>query len=122
MAVKLPAAPSQAAERFARDVRALLKVRFMREFEFAKPRKWRADFAFVDDDANLLVEIDGITREGGRHQRFHGFTNDAEKLNAATLLGYRVLRFTPRHVRSGYAIETTAQALGIAIPSLRAYR
>jgi len=73
---------------------------FIDELPFAPPRKWRFDWACVD--AMLAIEIDGVTHErkgcdrrGGRHQNAKGFEGDCEKLNAATALGWAVLRFTP---------------------------
>jgi len=63
------------------------------EFKFHHTRKWRADFAIPSK--MILIEIDGGAFSGGRHTRGMGFVNDIEKLNAAALLGYRVLRFIP---------------------------
>jgi len=65
-----------------------------REFKFYPRRKWRADFAWPD--CMVLVECEG---QGGRHQSYMGFENDAEKYNAATLLGYRVFRVTSRMLK-----------------------
>jgi very-short-patch-repair endonuclease len=83
----------------------------VREFMFAAPqRKWRADFMIGLD---LLVEIDGGSWVAGRHTRGSGFEKDAEKLNAAAELGYRVLRFTPRMVESGEALAQIQRILGM---------
>ena len=84
---------------------------YVREYPFASPRKWRADFAFVPQ--MLLVEVEGGTRHGGRHNRHEGFTADCQKYNAATLRGYRVLRFTTGMVESSEAVDTIRKALGI---------
>ena len=99
-------------------------IPFEREFRFAPPRRWRADFRilpFYRDhrvspfemmwDPNLLIEVDGGSWVEGRHTRGKGFEADLEKLNAAALLGYRVLRFTPAMVEDGRAIEVIRQAL-----------
>ena len=40
-----------------------------------------------------------------RHVSGSGFERDAEKRNAAVLAGWRVLHFTPRHIRSGTAVR-----------------
>ena len=61
-----------------------------REYVFAPPRKWRFDFAWPAE--RLAVEIEGLTRQGGRHQRMAGFERDAEKYEAALLAGWRVYR------------------------------
>lgn len=80
-----------------------------KEFRFYPKRRWRADFAWVEH--KLLVEIEGGTLGHGRHTRPQGFENDCEKYNAATLLGWRVLRFTGAMVYNGTALETTRLAL-----------
>lgn len=61
------------------------------EFAFAKPRKWRFDFAFPEK--MIAVEIEGGVWSGGRHRRPIGFIKDMEKYNAASLRGWRVLRY-----------------------------
>src|SRR5688572_26974789 len=62
------------------------------EFEFALPRKWRFDFAWPD--VRVAVEMQGGTWIQGRHSRGKGQTEDANKLNTATLLGWDVMYFT----------------------------
>ncbi len=66
----------------------------VREFVFAPPRRFRADFAWPA--AKLLAEIDGGTYApgGGRHAG----EADKEKANLAACLGYRVLHFSPQQV------------------------
>lgn len=86
-------------------------ILFEREFRFAPPRRWRADFRIVRDE--LLVEIDGGGYVAGRHTRGAGFEADAEKASAAAILGYRVIRCTPRQVEDGRALSWIRQALGL---------
>lgn len=62
-----------------------------RELVFAKPRRWRFDFAHLD--SKTAIEIDGGVWNG-RHTRGGGFLKDSEKLLAAHLLGWRVVRLT----------------------------
>ena len=93
-------------------------IPFEREYRFAPPRRWRADFMFGPNFAwpvrgRYLVEIDGGSWVAGRHTRGKGFEADLEKLNAAALLGYRVLRFTPAMVDDGRALAVIQQALGL---------
>jgi very-short-patch-repair endonuclease len=72
-------------------VSAELNHTFKQEYKFHPKRKWRFDFA---DPANkIAVEIDGGVFAGGRHTRGMGFKRDCEKINAATVLGWRVLRY-----------------------------
>jgi very-short-patch-repair endonuclease len=81
-----------------------------REYVFAKPRKFRFDFCWPD--MRLAAEVEGGTWVGGRHTRGTGFEKDAEKYNLATLGGWRVLRFTGKHIRNGVALQTIIEAMG----------
>lgn len=83
-------------------------VPFEREYRFAPPRKWRADFALVEP--RVLIEVEGGVWTGGRHNRGKGFESDCFKYNAATELGWRVLRYSTGMVKSGEAI---AQIMGM---------
>ena len=85
-----------------------------REVQFAKPRKWRADFVVANFIHPLLIEIDGGTWTGGRHVTGAGHASDAAKRNAAVLLGYRPLTFSPKEVEDGSALATIEQALGVS--------
>lgn len=75
----------------------------VREFRFAPPRRWRFDYCWPSQ--RLAVEIEGGAWSGGRHTRGAGFLRDMEKYDAAVLLGYAVLRFTPQQVESGHAVN-----------------
>ena len=79
---------------FAEQATRLGLPRWVEEHRFATliGRKWRFDFAWPD--RMLAVEIDGGAFSGGRHTRGAGFVEDCRKLNAAVLMGWRVLRFT----------------------------
>ena len=95
-----------------------------RQLRFEEGRKWAFDFAWPDQGADedgcvyemnrgLAVEVDGGTWTAGRHTRGLGFERDCQKLNAATLAGWRVLRFTSSMVKSWEAARTIKKALGI---------
>ena len=73
-----------------------------REYRFCE-RRWRFDFAFVEQ--KIAVEIEGGQWINGRHTRPQGYQNDIEKYNAAARLGWKVYRFTPDMVESGEAIK-----------------
>ena len=63
-----------------------------REYVFAKPRKWRFDFAWPTK--KVAVEIDGIGFSSyriTRHQTGPGFLKDREKDLAAKELGWNVV-------------------------------
>ena len=99
---KMPKALSPGEEGLARDC-ACYHVKVEREYQFAPPRSWRADFCVVE--AKLLIEIEGGTWVNGRHNRPGGFAKDAEKSNTAALMGYFVYRFTGEMVESGVAVD-----------------
>ena len=80
-----------------------LKIEFEQEFKFHPKRKWRADFHLVEK--MILVEVEGGIWSGGRHTRGKGYLGDMEKYNAATVMGYRVIRFSTEQVKSGLAIQ-----------------
>lgn len=104
-------AVSYAEEEFLQQLRLAGLPEPAREFLFAKSikRRWRADFAYPA--MMLLIEIEGGVYSRGRHTRGAGFTKDCQKYNAAALLGFKVLRFTPQMVKSGEALNITELAL-----------
>jgi hypothetical protein len=94
------------------------------EYRFHPTRLWRFDVAFVK--SKLAIEIDGGGFIFGRHSRGLGIEADCEKYAEALLLGWRVLRITPKHVKSGQAlhwiealITERAHAAGVAAPEER---
>ncbi len=80
-----------------------LKIEFEQEFQFHTTRKWQADFHIKN--TKLLIEVEGGIWSGGRHTRGKGYIGDMEKYNAATMMGYQVLRFSTEQVTSGFAIN-----------------
>ena len=78
-------------------------VASVREYVFAPPRKWRFDFAWPQ--FQVAVEVEGGSFVGGRHGRGPGFAKDCEKYNTATVMGWRVLRVTPRMLADGTAMN-----------------
>ena len=81
------------------------------EYRFHPTRRWRSDFAFPDE--KLLIEVEGGTYTHGRHTRGKGFEDDCEKYNAATELGFRVLRYTGKMIKSGQALEQIERVYGL---------
>jgi very-short-patch-repair endonuclease len=79
-----------------------------REHRFCT-RRWRFDFCWPLD--MLAAEVDGGEWTRGRHNRGAGMAADNEKINEATLLGWRVFRFTGEQVQNGYALDTVIRAL-----------
>jgi hypothetical protein len=58
----------------------------------ARLKNWRFDAAWTSD--KVFVELQGGVWNAGRHVRGAGYSGDCEKLNAATMLGWRGLFFT----------------------------
>lgn len=81
----------------------------VREHRFHETRRWRFDFAWVDK--KIALEVEGGIWTGGRHTRGKAFNADCEKYNEALLMGWKVLRVTETHVRTGEAIEWAERAL-----------
>lgn len=89
--LKMPQAKSKGEAQMAIILRHL-GVEFIPQFRFHHKRKWLADFWLPE--YNLIIEVDGAVYRDGRHTRGKGYTEDRIRDNAATLMGYRVLRFT----------------------------
>jgi len=80
------------------------------EYKFHPTRKWRIDFAFIEQ--KLAVEINGgiwiagKSGRGGAHSLPSNIIRDMEKSNELSILGWHLLQFTPKQVRNGEAIST----------------
>jgi very-short-patch-repair endonuclease len=107
--VKGEKVPNEFEAKLARELKTL-KIEFEQEFEFHPKRKWRADFHLVGK--KILVEVEGAIWSGGRHTRGKGYIGDMEKYNAATMLGYQVIRFSTDQVKSGLAIQQIEKMVG----------
>ena len=89
---------------------------WQREYKFHSVRRWRVDFAFIEH--KLAIEIEGGVWVRGRHVRGKGFISDCEKYNELSLMDWRLLRFVPEHIDSGYALYKTCKALEIDPPQV----
>lgn len=90
------------------------------EYQFAPPRKWRFDYAWVVnyegipqkiERVKLALEIQGGLFTGGRHSRGPALLKEHEKLNTAVILGWRVLFCVPKDLETGKAFEWVKKAL-----------
>lgn len=70
----------------------------VREYRFHETRKFRFDFAWIEE--KLAVEIEGGIWINGGHNRGVGYSKDMEKYNLATLRGWKVLRFAPKDIKN----------------------
>lgn len=97
-----------------------LNIPWRKEYRFCAERKWRLDYWL--DQHNLAIEIEGSVYANGRHTRGKGFEADCEKYNTATLMGFRVLRFSTGQVLRGEAKEFLKQHLSLVDASPRGQR
>lgn len=84
---------------------------FTRQFEYAAPRRLRADFVVQANGDAVLVEIQGGIYSRQAHGSVTGVLADIDRLNTATVAGWRMLRFTPAQVEDGTAISLIEAAL-----------
>ena len=85
-------------------------IAYQREYKFCPGRRWRADFYIRP---MILVEVEGGNWNKGRHVRPIGFEEDAEKYDEAEILRFNVLRFTQKHIKSGWALQTIERLMDI---------
>jgi len=67
------------------------------QHQFHPTRKWKFDFAFVEQ--RLAIEIQGGAFVNGGHNRAPQQAKDYEKHNAAVSLGWRVLFFNTMQLK-----------------------
>ena len=99
---------------FAFHLKAAKVKKADREYVFARPRRWRFDFAWPDE--MVAAEVEGGIYTRGRHVRPQGFISDCEKYNAACMpdesgRSWCVLRFCAEHVHRGDALVLVEKAL-----------
>ena len=81
----------------------------LREYRFAPPRRWRADFAWPQQ--MILLEVEGGLHSRGRHTRGQGYERDLEKYAAAVGAGWTVLRVGAKQIASGEALSILESVL-----------
>ena len=100
---------SQLEAELALQIKALGLPEPIREYQAIKGRKFRFDFAWLEQ--RLLVEVNGGTYTKGAHSTGRGIARDYEKANLAVLQGWRVLSFDGKSVKDGTAVEVIRKAL-----------
>lgn len=83
----------------------------IREYKAIPGRRFRWDFCW--HEFRLLLEVQGGVWSKGSHSSGAGINRDTEKLNLATLEGFRCLHVTSNQIRSGQALKWIQQALGV---------
>lgn len=73
---------------------------FKTEHKFHSTRKWRIDFAILE--IKVAIEYEGLMSEKSVHTTVQGFTDNTDKYNAATVEGWRVIRFTALNYKTLY--------------------
>lgn len=76
-------------------------VGYRRKFQFDSTRNWRFDFYIVK--LNLLIEIVGSPWAMGRGGK--KIANSFNKYDLAEDMGYKIERFHPDQILSGYVIK-----------------
>jgi len=66
------------------------------EYRFHPTRRWRFDYAHPE--LMIAIEVEGGAFTKGRHTRGKGFIADMDKYNTATIMGWRLLRYTPQQM------------------------
>ena len=85
-----------------------------RQIHFHDKRRWRFDFAFVED--KLAIEIQGGTWIKGGHNTGYGVTADYEKLRAAQRLGWRVLPYSTEDCKDMVRVVTEVAEILCKVP------
>ena len=75
----------------------------------ARLQDWRFDFAWPE--YMFAVEVEGVTVQGGRHQRIGGFKDDIEKYHSALAMGWVVYRTTDFLIKSGATLALIEKRL-----------
>lgn len=83
------------------------------EHRFHETRRWRFDYAWVEQ--RLALEVEGGAFSAGRHIRPEGFLADCEKYSEAAALGWRILRVPPSALATLPTIRLIQRALGLEV-------
>ena len=82
------------------------------EYRFARPRRWRLDYAWPWH--KVALEVEGGAWTGGRHTRGSGFVADIEKYNELAVRGWRLVRVVPKALLTSETVELLRRALSEA--------
>ena len=74
-------------------------LRFTKEYKFCDSRKFKFDFVInayrgLKIEQKIAIEFEGLMSEKSGHTTIKGYTRNCEKYNLATVLGWKVLRYT----------------------------
>jgi hypothetical protein len=84
------------------------------EYRFDPKRKWRFDLAWPDVlIGKLYIEIQGGLFSGGRHTQGAALLREYEKINRASVLGWRGLFVTPQQLLTKQTVDMVRACLGL---------
>lgn len=103
---------STAEDLLAFQIKAAGLPQPVRQYYYARPLRFRADFAWLlPPPFSLLAEVQGGIYTRKAHGSITGILADIDRLNAATLAGWRLIRVTPDMVKNGEALQLIERAL-----------
>ena len=70
----------------------LARYSFTEEYRFDKVRRFKFDWA--NEEKKIAIEYEGLMSEKSGHTTVNGYTSNCDKYNLATILGWKVLRYT----------------------------
>jgi len=94
------------------DQMVAARIEHEKEVMVIPGRRFRWDFRVGPPSKKLLVEVQGAIWVKGGHSTGTGISRDAEKLNLATLAGWRTLVLTAEMIKDGRGLRWIQEALG----------
>lgn len=79
------------------------------EYAFHPERKWRFDFAWIEQQ--VALEVEGGIFTGGAHGSIGGALRDIEKYSEAAAYGWRILRCLPQNLCTSEVAALVKRAL-----------
>lgn len=79
------------------------------EYLFHPTRQWRFDYCWPEHD--LFLEVQGGLFTGGRHVQGAALLKEHEKLNEASVLGWRPIFCQPKDVETGAVFALIKRAI-----------
>ncbi|SSQ21424.1 Uncharacterised protein [Acinetobacter baumannii] len=80
-----------------------LEIKYEKKFQFKSTKHWRFDFHLIEH--RILVEIAGGPWSGGRGGKLANKAWSLDRYDQAEGMGYKIERFHPDSILSGYVIN-----------------
>lgn len=91
-------ADSKLEREFDAYARSLDLPEAVKQYRFSPSRRFKFDRCYMDQ--KVAIELDGGVYSGGAHVRGKGYESNREKDNLAIELGWVVLHYTSKQLRS----------------------